>query len=334
LNLQDCDKIINYDLHWNPVRLIQRFGRIDRIGSEFESIQGYNFLPEVGIERNLGLTAVLKDRIRDIHETIGEDTKILDSSEQLNEQAMYAIYEGDSAALSALEDDDSGGLVSLNEAEEFMRRLKQDDPGLFKRISEMRDGVRSCKRAKSSGTFVFCEASSDSDDGQRNYQQLYLVDANGKLVTRDLQRVLGVVKCEPDEPSVRLPKEMNQQLMRVRRDFAEEVKHRESELQHSVSLSRGQRYVLQQLRLLFSQASDEETKGQLNLLERIFRRPLTAALRRELNSLKSHNVQGPVLINQLRSIYRRHGLARGFSAASNETPKSAVRVVCGEGLSS
>ncbi|MFQ5549792.1 MAG: arginine--tRNA ligase, partial [Gemmatimonadales bacterium] len=51
LNLQDCDKIINYDLHWNPVRLVQRFGRIDRIGSEHAVIFGFNFLPEVGIER-------------------------------------------------------------------------------------------------------------------------------------------------------------------------------------------------------------------------------------------------------------------------------------------
>jgi len=46
LNLQDCDNIINYDLHWNPVRLIQRFGRIDRIGSEHERIFGFNFLPK------------------------------------------------------------------------------------------------------------------------------------------------------------------------------------------------------------------------------------------------------------------------------------------------
>ncbi len=55
LNLQDCDKIINYDLHWNPVRLIQRFGRIDRIGSDYDVIYGFNFLPETGIEKNLGL---------------------------------------------------------------------------------------------------------------------------------------------------------------------------------------------------------------------------------------------------------------------------------------
>ena len=93
LNLQDCNKIINYDLHWNPVRLIQRFGRIDRIGSEHEVIYGFNFLPEIGIERNLRLRQRLHNRIQEIHDTIGEDSAILDRSEHLNKDAMYAIYE-------------------------------------------------------------------------------------------------------------------------------------------------------------------------------------------------------------------------------------------------
>src|SRR5208283_5014059 len=93
LNLQDCDNIINYDLHWNPVRLIQRFGRIDRIGSEHEVIFAFNFLPEVGIEKALGLYHTLHNRIQEIHDTIGEDSSILDETERLNPDAMYAIYE-------------------------------------------------------------------------------------------------------------------------------------------------------------------------------------------------------------------------------------------------
>ena len=93
LNLQDCDNVINYDLHWNPVRLIQRFGRIDRIGTEHDVDYGFNFLPETGLERNLGLRPKLRNRIQEIHDTIGEDAAILDEGEQLNESAMYAIYE-------------------------------------------------------------------------------------------------------------------------------------------------------------------------------------------------------------------------------------------------
>ena len=62
LNLQDCNKIINYDLHWNPVRLIQRFGRIDRIGSDHDVVYGFNFLAGNGLDRNLGLRKKLHNR--------------------------------------------------------------------------------------------------------------------------------------------------------------------------------------------------------------------------------------------------------------------------------
>lgn len=101
LNMQDCDKIVNYDLHWNPVRLIQRFGRIDRIGSEHGEIFGFNFLPETGIEENLGLGEILRERIKEIQTTIGEDAAILEPGEQLNQEAMYAIYEKDEAGSRA-----------------------------------------------------------------------------------------------------------------------------------------------------------------------------------------------------------------------------------------
>ena len=140
LNLQDCNKIINYDLHWNPVRLIQRFGRIDRIGSDHEFVYGFNFLPEVGIENNLGLRQRLRNRIQEIHDTIGEDSAILDRTEQLNEEAMYAIYDKKSLGSEALEDEE-GEFLDLNEAEEILRQLKSDDPAEYERIANLRDGI-------------------------------------------------------------------------------------------------------------------------------------------------------------------------------------------------
>ena len=49
-NLQDCDTLINYDIHWNPVRIIQRFGRIDRLGSKNTQIQLINFWPNMELD--------------------------------------------------------------------------------------------------------------------------------------------------------------------------------------------------------------------------------------------------------------------------------------------
>ena len=92
LFIPDAGHIINYDLHWNPVRLIQRVGHVDRIGTEHEDIYAYNFFPETGLERELGIEHRLEHRIAEIHRTIGEDAAILHKSEQINEEAMYAIY--------------------------------------------------------------------------------------------------------------------------------------------------------------------------------------------------------------------------------------------------
>lgn len=76
-NLQDVGYLINYDLHWNPVRMIQRAGRIDRIGSPYKELMIYNTFPEEGLEELLGLVQRLQKRIRDIDRTIGLDASIL-----------------------------------------------------------------------------------------------------------------------------------------------------------------------------------------------------------------------------------------------------------------
>jgi superfamily II DNA/RNA helicase len=61
-NLQDCDTVINYDIHWNPVRVIQRLGRIDRIGSPNTTVRGVNFWPSASVDEYLGLQNRVEDR--------------------------------------------------------------------------------------------------------------------------------------------------------------------------------------------------------------------------------------------------------------------------------
>jgi len=76
-NLQDCDYCINYDIHWNPVRIIQRFGRIDRIGSENEQIQLVNFWPDIELDEYLNLKGRVESRMRaSIMAATGDDNPI------------------------------------------------------------------------------------------------------------------------------------------------------------------------------------------------------------------------------------------------------------------
>ena len=95
VNLQAGQVIINYDFHWNPIRLIQRAGRVDRIGSKNEFITVHNFLPDPIIESDLGLQESVAFKINEIQRIIGEDYKILSEDEQINENDIYVIYDED-----------------------------------------------------------------------------------------------------------------------------------------------------------------------------------------------------------------------------------------------
>lgn len=76
-NLQDCDCVINYDIHWNPVRIIQRFGRVDRIGSKNESIQLINFWPDMDLDEYINLKGRVETRMKiSIMSSTGDDDLI------------------------------------------------------------------------------------------------------------------------------------------------------------------------------------------------------------------------------------------------------------------
>ncbi|WP_129597593.1 helicase-related protein [Anaerophilus nitritogenes] len=81
-NLQDCDYLINYDIHWNPVRIIQRFGRIDRLGSKNNSIQLVNFWPNIKLDEYINLEARVTGRMMLLDISATGEENIIDHSEK------------------------------------------------------------------------------------------------------------------------------------------------------------------------------------------------------------------------------------------------------------
>ena len=139
-NLQDCARVLNYDLHWNPVRLIQRFGRVDRIGTEHEIIHLHNMWPDTAVDAGLSLTDRLNRRIQTFHDLIGLDSRLLSDAERLNANAMYRIYEG--KELPEL-DDGLDDLAANQRAIALLQRIQEDDPDLWRTITSLPDGIRS-----------------------------------------------------------------------------------------------------------------------------------------------------------------------------------------------
>jgi ERCC4-related helicase len=132
-NLQDCDYLINYDIHWNPVRIIQRFGRIDRIGSKNKKIQLVNFWPNIKLESYINLESRVKNRMTmvDLSAT-GEDDLLSNESKDLNYRAEQLKQLQD----KVVDIEDLQGEISITDLnlDEFIMSLERyikDHPGLL-----------------------------------------------------------------------------------------------------------------------------------------------------------------------------------------------------------
>jgi len=250
---------------------------------------------------------------------------ILDLTEQLNEEAMYAIYEKKGGNLSLFEDEEEE-FVDLNEAEEILRLLRKDNPVEYDRIASLRDGIRAAKpNSQQKGLYVFCQA--------ERYEQLFLLNKSGEVVSRDIPKVLGAIRCAPELKGEAIPADYNAAVMRVKRQFAEEVKHREAEREHTLSLTHGQRYVLRELRVLLARTEDEDVKSQINLLEKGFRAGnLTSAVKKELNLVRHNNLVGDSLLKSLIRLYNQHNIREWLDRQKENDEPPIPRIVCSEAL--
>lgn len=323
LNMQDCDKIINYDLHWNPVKLIQRFGRIDRIGSTHDEIFGFNFLPETDLDRNLNLHEIVHNRIQDIHDTIGEDAKILDDSEQINEDEMYAIYEKDVKHLALFEENLEKESVSFNEAEEELRKLKESDPDKFEEIRSLRDGIRCSVSEQGNNHFVFCQAD--------KYSQLYMVDSEGNITEKEVIKILGMLKNQFGKTPKDLPNDFSQTLQTVKDQFVKDVVDRYLEQKHSRPVNIDQRYIKEELQNIHNNADNEDLKSQTMMFEQVYLKVQRPAVLAELKKLRKNNVTERALLDRLTDIWYRHSLHEISSSDLNDDEVPPIpKIVCGE----
>ena len=173
-NLQDCDYLVNYDIHWNPVRIIQRFGRIDRIGSASHSVQLVNFWPTHDLEKYVNLknrvearmalvdiAATLEDNIlktEELEDLIHEDLRYRDKQLlRLREEVLDLEDFSESVALNEFTLDDFR--IELAKYIESNRQLLEDAPlGLYAVVpphpehSAIAPGVIYCLRQKGDHT--------------------------------------------------------------------------------------------------------------------------------------------------------------------------------------
>ena len=195
-NLQKARIVINYDLHWNPVRMIQRAGRIDRIGSPFDYIFIYNFYPEKELESLLELVKILQGKIEMINETIGLDASVL--GEVINPKVfgiirdLKGIKDKKEQILKELEEEQFGG------GEFFWQPLKDFGLERLKEFCEsLPHGIQSGLRKEKGVRGIFFYYEYDED-----YHLWYLYDATEDSFITNKTEILNFISCKENEPRV------------------------------------------------------------------------------------------------------------------------------------
>jgi hypothetical protein len=152
-NLQDCGYLVNYDLHWNPTRMVQRAGRIDRIGTGFDQLLICNMFPDEGLERLLRLVESLSEKIAAIDVTGFLDASILgETVHPRNFNTLRRIRDEDG---SVIEEEEQFTELASNEF--LLKQLKELlDSGAREALEQLPDGIHSgLVRPAARGVFFY-----------------------------------------------------------------------------------------------------------------------------------------------------------------------------------
>ena len=209
-NLQDCDYCINYDIHWNPVRIIQRFGRIDRIGSKNALIQLVNFWPDLDLDEYINLKARVETRMRISVMTATGDDDLINQNEKGDLEYRRSQLKRLQEEVADLEDMSSGISITdlgLNEFRMDLLAYRNE----HKSLDRTPLGIHAVVRGEKPGVlFVLKNVNENINlENQNRLHPFYLVYVgdDGEVITDHLHpketlsilRKLAKGKTEPDK---------------------------------------------------------------------------------------------------------------------------------------
>jgi len=204
-NLQDAAIIVNFDMPWAIIRLIQRAGRVDRIGQAAKEILCYSFIPADGVEQIIRLRQRVVQRLRDNAKVVGTDERFFED-EKLEHVSIGDLFTEKSGILDDPEDNEVD-LASL--AYQIWKNASDLDPSLRKTIPDLANVVFSTKSLTdvpprpegshgikpATGVMVYVRTADGTD-------ALAWVDETGKTVTESQHEILRAAACEPSTPAL------------------------------------------------------------------------------------------------------------------------------------
>ena len=194
-NLQDARIVVNFDLPWAIIRLIQRAGRLDRIGQTAEKILCYSFLPADGVEKLIGLRARVQARLLQNAEVVGTDEAFFEN-ERVNKQVrgLYNEHAG------ILDDEEDNDVDLASHAYQIWKNAIDRDPALQSIIPALPAVVYSTRAHKAAarspeGALVYLRTAQDND-------ALTWINKQGEVVSKSQFEILRAAECKPGTPAL------------------------------------------------------------------------------------------------------------------------------------
>ena len=265
VNLHRANVILNYDTPWNSTRLMQRIGRVNRIGSKEDFVHVFNFMPTAEGDQQIELINKAHSKLQAFHALFGEDSQIFTTMEEVSS------YGTDPEALRTLVE---GELSPLEPYAAELRKFQQDQPEFYKWIAQQPSGI-GCARGGDSSKFC-CVVKHPS----RHHGLNLILEGDA---TRDVHclEMLEHLKCSPDTAATALPEEDIENFR-----FRAIAKYSEF-MQKMMTAGDGNKKrtaALKAIREIKQNASlNEDTKALLNLADSLIRKNDRALIRRILN---------------------------------------------------
>lgn len=192
VNLHLSNMLINYDLPWNPTRIMQRVGRVNRVGSKFSRIYTFNFFPTAENDRALPLTDRIMSKLQAFNDMLGADAQYLTEKDEVTPQKLFDELNAD------LDDEDGEGTNPELKYLAIIRKIRDEQPELFNRVKSLPKKSRSARKnplKEKDSTISFIRRGA--------LKTFFLSDAEETTQLSFMQAV-RCFECKPEESQITL----------------------------------------------------------------------------------------------------------------------------------
>ena len=199
INLHRANVLVNYDLPWNPTRIMQRVGRINRVGTEYDRIYVFNFFPTAQSNAQMPLEERILEKLQAFHDTLGEDYKYLSDEEEVSPKKLFSDLTSD---LDGEEESTNPELAYLA----IIRQIRDNDPKLFsliKRLPKKAKAGKNSEKVAEDSTVTFI---------RQGALKTFFLSAEADTKQLSFMQAIDLIKAEPDDKKISVSSRFYEQL--------------------------------------------------------------------------------------------------------------------------